>query len=214
LDFIPKYLREPFNCISHGMGALLSVFGLGFLLYLATTPIHYLALALYGGSLILLYTCSAIYHGLDLSPGITEIFNRLDRASIYVFIAGTTTPVALIALHGWIGWTMFTTLWTIAAAGVMVAVFKPFDNRIVNTMLYLGMGWISLAFIEPLTNVFSTTALLWCVLGGVLYSVGAFVYAFDWPRFHAEQFGAHELWHLFVLAGSTSHFVFIAVYTV
>lgn len=207
-------LREPFNCLSHGIGALLALASLLPLFYYTTGAIQYLAVSLYGVSLFLLFSSSAIYHGLDVAQDVLTWLHRMDRAAIYVFIAGTTTPIALIALQGWVGWTMFGLLWGIAVAGVILSAFNPFDSRWSNTLLYLGMGWVSIVFIGPLVNTFSLTALSWCVAGGLLYTVGACVYAFDWPVIHAERFGAHELWHIFVMLGSGSHYVFIAGYTI
>ncbi|MFB6356027.1 MAG: hemolysin III family protein, partial [bacterium] len=131
-------------------------------------------------------------------------------AAIYVLIAGTVTPIAIVGVSGWEGWTLFGLLWTIATVGVTATIFKPFQSRWASTLLYLVMGWIPLFFVKPIFNSLSPTVIVLSFVGGVLYTVGAFFYMFDWPHIHQDYFGAHELWHIFTLLASGTHFIMVA----
>jgi len=213
LNSLSITLREPFNCISHGVAAILSTVGLVLLLFHSNSPIQWFASGVYGLSLVFLYTSSSFYHGFHIESKRFQIFHRLDHAAIYALIAGTATPVALIALDGWIRWTMFLLLWSMAIPGMILTVLNPSRSPKLNTSIYLGMGWISVVFLEPLIDVFSWEAIVWCLVGGLIYTIGALIYAFQWPRFDGRWFGSHELWHIFVILGSGSHYIFIAVYT-
>ncbi len=213
MDQLVASLHEPFNSLSHAAGALLGTVGFIVLLGLATGALQTVSVLLYGVPLILLYSSSALYHGLPVSERARNWFGRLDRASIYLLIAGTTTPPALLVLHGWIGWTMFGLLWGFALVGLVIAAVDPFRSRWSNTLVYLCMGWISVLFLGPLIEALSPAGVFWCLFGGLLYTVGAVIYALDRPRLMPGVLGAHELWHIFVLLGSGAHFVFIAGYT-
>lgn len=210
---LSRLIREPFNSISHGIGATASLLGLFLLLYLSTTPLQYFASFLYGVSLLLLYTSSSLYHGLNISKRVQYWLKRFDHASIYCLIAGTTTPIALLSLGGTNGWVLFGLLWGAAVLGIIYSFSTNSDSSLLRVTFYLVMGWMSLLFIAPLISALSAAELFWCVTGGVIYTSGAFIYAFDWPRLIPGTFESHELWHLFVLAGSISHFYSISVYT-
>ncbi|MDX1694895.1 MAG: hemolysin III family protein [Ketobacteraceae bacterium] len=209
-----RHLREPVSGLSHLAGAALSLAALTYLL--ARLPEENMGLYLasylaFGLSMFVMFSSSAVYHLMEISEAGIRALKRLDHMAIYVMIAGTYTPFCLLALEGAQAWWMFGICWGIAALGIIKKMFWLHAPRWISTGLYLAMGWMCLFVIEPLTAALSTGALVWLVMGGVSYSIGALVYATKWPNI-SKNFGFHELWHLFVLGGAASHFVSIAVY--
>lgn len=181
------------------------------LLSLCATGVQYAAALIYGLSLLLSYTSSALYHGLNVTGRVLTLFKRLDKSAIYLFIAGTVTPVALLNLGGWDGWFLFIIVWSFALVGIILTALIPFHN-VESTLLYLSMGWITLFFLKPLFSSMSPYGFVWCVVGGALYTLGAVVYVTDWPRFTRFGLGSHEVWHVLCLLGTAAHFVMIAGY--
>lgn len=208
-----KRFREPFNSISHGIGAIAALIGSGVMLYFANTVLEYVGVSLFGTSLFFLYTSSAFYHGISASRKVITVLRRIDRVAIYGLIAGTVSPIALIAIQNWQGWAMLGLLWLFALLGIILVLMDSFDSSWIYTLIYLSMGWIPLAFIDQLLGSLSPGAFIWCIAGGVLYTVGALLYLADWPKLVPGHFGPHELWHVFCLLGSGSHYVLIAGYT-
>lgn len=203
-------LREPVSGLTHGVGALLSLAGLVYLVYWAAvqgTVWHLVSFVIFGVSLILLYTASALYHLLPLSPRGVEILRRVDHMMIYVLIAGTYTPFCLVPLRGPWGWSLLVTVWGLAVLGMVTKIFWLHAPRWLSTAFYLGMGWLVLVAAVPLARQAPASALAWMAAGGLFYSVGAVVYALKRPNPIPRWFGFHELWHLFVLAGSASHYL-------
>src|SRR5215216_5287615 len=184
-----KRLREPVNGLTHAAGGLLAALGLGVLLATAWSAgriDQLVAFGVFGLSLIALYAASALYHLLPLSPSGVARLRKLDHMAIFVLIAGTYTPFCLLALgSGW-GWGLLTLVWSLALCGVSLKIFWMGVPRWLSVALYLGMGWV--------------------LAGGLVYSAGALVYGLKRPNPVPEVFGFHELWHLFVLAGSACHF--------
>jgi hemolysin III len=204
-------LREPFCGISHGIGAALSVAGLILLLVLAQgQPLHEVAFSIYGASLILLYTASALYHSLSVDHRAQNRLMRLDHAAIYLLIAGTYTPICLLALQGRLGWTLFGLEWGLATVGLLMTAFWKTVPDWLRVVLCLVMGWLVLAAIHPLQHALPSAAFAGIVAGGIAYSLGAIVYATDRPHLWRGHFSAHDLWHLFVLGGSACHYLTIA----
>ncbi len=201
-------LRDPVSARSHLVGAILSLAGLVALVVGAVrraTPWHIVAFAIYGASLILLYTASTLYHALPVPRSGFGVFRRLDHMMIYVLIAGTYTPLSLIALHGSWRWAMLAGIWGLAAVGMVVTGVWFKGLRWLSTGLYLGMGWLVVVATGPLRRAIPGAGFLWLVAGGAFYTVGALIYGFKRPNL-SRTVGFHELFHLFVLAGSLSHF--------
>ena len=201
------WIKEPFCGLSHGLGAALSVVGLVVLLVLARgRPWHTVAFAIYGVSLILLYTASALYHWLPVGPPQVTRLMRLDHTAIFLLIAGTFAPVCLISLRGGWGWGLLAAEYGLAAVGIASLLWKrvPHAARVV---LYLLMGWISLIAMGPLRAALSPTAFAWLIGGGLVYTAGAVIFAVDRPHLWPGRFSAHDLWHIFVLGGSACHFL-------
>ncbi len=210
-------LRDPFSSLSHLAGALLAVYGLIYML-MQTADLnenygYYLAgYLVFGISLILMFGASALYHWPKISENGIRQLKRIDHIAIFYLIAGTYTPFCLIALKDGIGWWLFGTAWGIAFAGTLMKIFWLHAPRWLSTVLYLGMGWLCVFAIGPLSDALNSQALSWLVAGGIFYSIGALVYAFKWPDPWPEIFGFHDIWHLFVIAGAASHYISIAVY--
>lgn len=186
--------------LTHAFGVLLSVVALGVMLVLAgDEPLKLVSAAVFGLSLVLLYTSSTLYHFFT-SPRWKARFQALDHACIYLLIAGSYTPFTLITLRGPWGWSLFAAVWTLAIAGVLIKTLgKGKKDHWISTALYLVMGWLILLAIAPLLRAMPVAGVLWLVAGGLAYSLGVFFYA--WKRLPYN----HAIWHLFVLGGSVCH---------
>lgn len=202
-------LKDPVNGLSHLVGAILSVAGLAVLVTLAAkhaTAWHVVSFSIYGSSMILLYTASALYHMLPLSEKGTRIFRTIDHIMIYMLIAGTYTPFCLVAIRGGWGWSIFGVSWGLALIGVIFKLFWLEAPRWLSTAFYLGMGWLCVVAIYPIVQAIPLGGLLWLAGGGVCYSVGAVIYGLKKPDPWPGIMGFHEIFHFFVLGGSFCHF--------
>ncbi len=202
-------IREPVNGVSHLIGLLLAAAGTILLLRLARQPAELVAFAVYGTSLILLYGASTLYHTLPLSERPLRALRTLDHIAIYFLIAGTYTPVALITLDGRLGWTILGIVWLVALGGIPFKLFFLDAPVWLSTATYLGMGYLALIVVVPIARAVSLAGLLWLVVGGLAYTVGAVIYACRRPDPFPGRFGHHEIWHLLVLAGSACHYAFM-----
>jgi hemolysin III len=202
--------REPVNGLTHAGGALLAVLALVVLVRVAAAANktqHVVAFSIYGASLILLYTASAAYHLLPVAERLRLLLRRIDHMMIYVLIAGTYTPVCMIALPGAWGTAMLVSIWLLALAGMLFSAFWLDAPRWLSTSLYLLMGWLAVVGIVPLVQALNLEGLLWLFGGGVMYTGGAVMYGLKKPNPFPGTFGFHEIWHVCVLAGSFSHFM-------
>lgn len=201
--------REPVSGLTHLLGLIASLLGLIFLVYTAnkhSTTWHIVSFSIFGASLILLYTASSIYHLLPVSEKWIKVLRRLDHIMIYVLIAGTYTPVCLIPLRGTWGWSLLGSIWFLAFLGIFFKIFWLHAPRWVSTSIYIFMGWVIIIAFLPLIRSIPTTGLIWLVVGGLLYTAGAVIYGTKRPQISLKWFGFHEIFHLFVLGGSFSHF--------
>ncbi len=204
-------LAERWNSLTHGAGILLSVVGsivLFFLSYNSPHPdtLKVMSFAIYGVSLILLYTASTLYHSTT-RPALKKTFQIIDHVSIYLLIAGTYTPFTLVTLRGNWGWTVFAVIWTLAFMGIVFQLFFYTDKlRKISAIIYILMGWVIVIAIKPLTDNLPTGGLLWMLAGGIFYSGGVFFYIRKKNPFN------HVIWHFFVLGGSITHFFAIFFY--
>lgn len=202
-------LREPINGLTHLAGAGLAFIGTIYLVrqaFLLATPWHVVAFLIFGLGLILLYLSSGLYHSLPLTARGTRALQRLDHIMIYVLIAGTYTPICLVPLRGSWGWSLFGAIWALAAAGIALVLSPARLPRWLTVMSYVLLGWLCLVAIVPIIKNVSMGGLVWLALGGLFYSVGAVIYTVKRPNPAPGVFGFHEIWHLFVLAGSFSHY--------
>ena len=204
------YHGERFNSISHLLGAALSLVGLTVLVVFASQqgdPWKIVSFSIYGASLFLLYTASTLYHSW---PGPAKaLFKKLDHVAIYLLIAGTYTPFTLITLRGPWGWSLFGAVWGLAIAGIVLDSLHKKGRRTIQVSLYVLMGWCIIIAMVPLIKNLPTGGLIWLVTGGVLYTGGIVFYVLDKRLKHG-----HGIWHLFVLAGSISHYLSILLYVV
>ncbi|MDL2315926.1 hemolysin III family protein, partial [Desulfovibrio sp. OttesenSCG-928-A18] len=204
-------IREPVNCLTHLAGALAAVLCTAALLY-RSAPYgarYTVSFAIFGASLILLYTASAVYHMLHVSEGTQQLLRRIDHTMIFVLIAGTYTPVCLIALRGAWGWSIFGVIWGLALSGLFMKIFWLQAPRALSTTIYVIMGWLVVVAFYPLLRAISTPAFVLLLLGGLSYTAGAVFYALKRPALHNRYFGFHEIFHCFVLLGSAFHVLFM-----
>ncbi|MEO7716089.1 MAG: hemolysin III family protein [Capsulimonas sp.] len=204
-------MREPFSGLSHGLGALLSIAALVILVALARgRPVHVVSYSIYGSTLILLYTASALYHLLRVPPRYADRLMRFDHTAIYLLIAGTYTPVCLLMLGGWRGWAILGVEYGLAVLGICATLFWKSAPDWVRVALYIIMGWLITLALARLRSSLPPGIVDWLIAGGVIYTLGAVVFALDRPHLLPGKFSAHDLWHLFVLGGSACHFVMMA----
>ena len=213
-----SYLREPINGFTHLIGALLSFIGLLALVIKTaiTNPsaVAITAVIIFGLSMILLYSVSATYHLVVSSDKVISFLRRLDHAMIFILIAGSYTPFCLIALNGSVGWVLFSLITLIAITGVSFKLIWFNCPRWISTIIYVGMGWIAIFLIMPLYKALSLNGLLLLVLGGIFYTIGAVIYATK-PKFlKFKNFGFHEIFHIFIMLGTLTHFICVFLYVI
>jgi hemolysin III len=204
--------KEPFNGISHLLGGLGAIIVTAVLVRAAVilggsrAGVPFLV---YGLSMILLYFASASYHLLDVSPRVHVMLRRLDHVSISILIAGTYTPMCLIALRGRVGTSLCWAVWGLAGAVILTDVFWLDAPRGLKAGLYVALGWFAVWAMVPLQHAIGWGGIAWMLAGGLAYSVGALLYAIKKPNPWPGIVGFHEIWHLFVLAGSAGFVVLV-----
>ncbi len=201
-------LEEVLNAITHGIGAMLAAAALALLIVFATIygdVWHVVSFSIYGATLIILYLFSTLYHSFQ-NQKVKSIFKILDHSAIYLLIAGTYTPFALVTLRGKLGWTIFGITWGLAVLGVIFKAFFIKRFKVISTLTYVLMGWVIVFAFKPLVANLSIEGIRWLVTGGVLYTVGSIFYLFKKIPYN------HAIFHLFVLAGSICHFFSILFY--
>jgi hemolysin III len=203
-----KKLREPVNSLTHWAGAGLALIGLIALLIVGwSTPAKIISLTIYGLSLIFLFSASATYHMVQAKDKALEIFRKVDHAAIYVLIAGTYTPFCVNAFEGFWKWGMLSIIWSLAIIGIVVKIFYIRAPRWLNAGIYVVMGWLSVAAAGQMLAALPTWVFVWLLIGGIMYTLGAVVYATKIFNFKPGVFGFHEVWHIFVLLAAAAHFV-------
>jgi hemolysin III len=206
----PRYSvgEEAAHALTHGLGLVASVGGLGTLVaaaWLRGDAWHIVGGSIFGATLVLLYATSTLYHGIR-SPRVKRLFQRFDHAAIFLLIAGTYTPFTLVSLRGGWGWTLLAIVWGLAILGIALELAG--HSRRVSVALHLAMGWLVLIAAEPLARSLHPDGLLLLALGGMAYTLGVVFYA--WQRLPYN----HAVWHLFVMAGSTCHFACVLGYVI
>ena len=202
--------EEIANAVTHGIGALLSIAGLAVLVSFAALygdAWHVVSTSIFGATLVLLYAASTVYHSV-WHHQTKLILQRIDHSAIFLLIAGTYTPFALVNMRGPWGWTLFGIIWSAALLGIALQLFPQRRNERLSLILYLGMGWMAVAAIKPFLAGVETGGLVLLLIGGLAYSLGVIFYAWRQLRYH------HAIWHGFVLAGSTFHFFAVLFYVV
>lgn len=205
---MPTRAEEWANSITHGIGVLLSIIGLPVLILIAVSREEISLLvgcSIFGGTLIFMYAASTLYHSFR-KPHIKRILRIIDHIAIYLLIAGTYTPFALLYFDGGWGWALLCLEWGIALAGVVFKLFFTGRFGILSTLVYLGMGWLAVVAVKPLMETAPLGCIAWMAAGGLLYTGGVIFYAWEKLPFN------HAIWHLFVLGGSLCHYLALALY--
>lgn len=200
--------EEIAHTISHGIGLLLSIAGLAVLVAFASLygdAWHITSSAIYGATLILLYTASTLYHGIPQSKS-KQLLRRLDHAAIFLLIAGTYTPFTLVNMRGVWGWSLFGLVWGLAILGMVLELVMKRRIKWLSISLYLGLGWLVLIAIKPLIDSVATGGIVLLLAGGLSYSLGVIFYVWKRLSYH------HAVWHLFVMGGSALHFFSVFFY--
>ena len=207
------FVREPFCGLSHGLGACLAALALISLLRAAHgDPWQTLAFALYGASLVFLYAVSALYHSLWLPEAELDRWQRVDHIAIFLFLVGTYAPLCLVSLRGPWGWGLGGTVCLLALVGIVGSRPQHGLPDWARVLLYAVMGWLALTAAVPLEHALTPAGFGWLLAGGLAYTAGGLIFAADRPHLWPGRFNAHDLWHLFVLAGSACHFLVMLRY--
>jgi hemolysin III len=202
--------EEIAHAVTHGLALALSAFGVAILIVMASLrgqALHIVSCTVFGVALVLLYAVSTLYHGVR-SPRAKRRLRQLDYSAIFLLIAGTYTPFALVTLRGGWGWTLLAIVWGLALLGIAFQMTLPSKARRLSVPLYLIMGWMAVIALEPLVRALHPGGVLLLVLGGLAYSVG--VIFFVWKRLPYN----HTVWHVFVMAGSACHFACVLGYVI
>ncbi|MFD1990958.1 hemolysin III family protein [Paenibacillus nicotianae] len=200
--------EEVANAVTHGIGAALSIAALVILIVFASlkgTPWHVVSFTIYGVSMLLLYISSTLVHGFRDGKA-KDLFEIFDHSAIYLFIAGTYTPLMLIVVKGVLGWSIFGVVWGIAILGCAFKAYFVKRFLFMSTIFYILMGWLIVVAWEPLTTNMASGGIILLAIGGLMYTLGTIFYVWRGFPFH------HAVWHLFVLAGSILHFFMILFY--
>lgn len=206
-------LREPVNGLTHLFAAFLALIGLVILVVLGWgDPGRVLSLAIYGVSLVLLFSASATYHLVNASPQVSQRLRKFDHSAIYLLIAGTYTPICFNMFEGFWKWGLLGIVWGLALTGIGVKLFFIKAPRWLTAGVYIFMGWLGMFAIREMLAALPVGALVWLLAGGIVFTLGAVIYVTKIPNFVPGKFGFHEVWHIFVILGALAHFIMIAVY--
>lgn len=210
-------LKDPGSAITHFIAFVMAVFAVVPLMIKAAREpgvLHVIALAVFILSMILLYAASTIYHSLDVSEKVNRRLRKIDHMMIFVLIAGSYTPVCLIALHNAAGLFLCIAVWVAALIGIVVKACWISCPKWFSSVLYIGMGWMVVLAFGQIFRALSRPAFGWLLAGGIIYTVGGVIYALKLPIFDSrhKNFGSHEIFHLFVMGGSFCHFIVMYQY--
>ena len=212
-------IRDPGSALTHYIAMMLSMFAATPLLIkaaLSGNPLSFTAMSIFIISMILLYGASTLYHTVNVSAKALKIFRKVDHMMIFVLIAGSYTPVCLIVLKEKMGLFLLWLVWGIALLGFILNIFWINCPKWISSVIYISMGWVCVGVFGPLWNLLPHAAFMWLLTGGILYTIGGIIYALKIPIFHNRfrYFGVHELFHVFVMAGSFCHFIFMYHYVI
>ena len=212
-------IRDPGSALTHYIAMMLSMFAATPLLIkaaLSGNPLSFTAMSIFIISMILLYGASTLYHTVNVSAKALKVFRKVDHMMIFVLIAGSYTPVCLIVLKEKMGLFLLWLVWGIALLGFILNIFWINCPKWISSVIYISMGWVCVGVFGPLWNLLPHVAFMWLLTGGILYTIGGIIYALKIPIFHNRfrYFGVHELFHVFVMAGSFCHFIFMYHYVI
>ena len=210
-------IREPGSAITHFVAMMMALLASVPLLVkaeLASGRLCFLAMCIFMCSMVMLYGASATYHSLTVSGKVLKVFRKLDHMMIFVLIAGSYTPICLIVLGGKSGYVLLAIIWSIAIFGMTIKALWITCPKWFSSILYIAMGWVCVGVFGQLVSSLPVAAFIWLLAGGIIYTVGGVIYALKLPIFNSRHlgFGSHEIFHLFVMAGSICHFIFMYCY--
>ena len=209
-------IREPGSAITHYIGMMMAMVAAVPLLIKASLSqniLNIVAMLIFIGSMILLYGASATYHAVNLTGKALKAFKKVDHMMIFVLIAGSYTPVCLLVLEQSIGYPLLVLVWSTAAIGMLIKLFWVTCPKWFSSVIYIAMGWECVLVFGPLVETLETGAFWWLLIGGLFYTIGGVIYALKIPFLNLHKyFGLHEIFHLFIMAGSICHFVFMFLY--
>ncbi len=205
-------IKDPGSAITHFIAFLLAVLGAAPLLIKAAREpdtLHVIAMGIFILSMMLLYAASTVYHTLDINEKVNRRLRKMDHMMIFILIAGSYTPVCLIALNGKTGTMLCIAVWAIALIGIIVKACWITCPKWFSSVIYIGMGWLCVLAFSQIFEALSRPAFGWLLAGGIIYTIGGIIYGLKLPIFDAKHknFGSHEIFHLFVMGGSFCHFV-------
>lgn len=206
------FLKDPGSAITHFIAVILVLIAaIPLLIKAAREPdhLHIIALSVFILSMILLYMASTIYHSLDISDKANRRLRKVDHMMIFVLIAGSYTPICLLALKGNTGMFLCILVWAVALVGILIKALWINCPKWFSSVIYIGMGWLCVLAFSQIFHALSRPAFGWLLAGGIIYTIGGIIYALKVPLFNArhKNFGSHEIFHLFVMGGSACHFV-------
>ncbi|WP_313346964.1 hemolysin III family protein [Sedimentibacter sp.] len=208
--------KELTSAFTHLGGAVFGVVGTALLLNNSKNSNNVVTLAaflIFGISMVLLYSTSTIYHFIDKSKQKAKlVMRKLDHIMIFVFVAGSYTPICLLVLNNSIGYRLLALVWSITLVGVVIKLCWITAPNWVSSLLYISMGWIAILVLSPLTSKMPAGGMYWLISGGIFYTIGGVIYGLRRPNINKSYFGFHELFHIFVLAGSLCHYVMMYFY--
>ncbi len=205
-------LREPVNGLTHLGGAIAALFGLIPLLVIGGSgAARIISILVYGLSLIALFSASAIYHLTKAEPAVLQTLRKLDHSAIFLLIAGTYTPFCMIAFTGFFRWGLLAIIWSIAVVGITVKIFYVTAPRWLNAGIYIAMGWLCVIAAGQMSTVLPLGSMVWLIVGGVVYTLGAVIYATKALNIVPGKLGFHEVWHIFVLLGALAHYISVMI---
>ncbi|KJS66277.1 MAG: hemolysin III family channel protein [Peptococcaceae bacterium BICA1-7] len=212
---LTRKMKEPVNTWTHFVTFIAAIVGLIFLITeTRNSTSKLITMVIYGISLILLYGGSSLYHWWKTTPRRTMALKKIDHVAIYLLIAGSYTPVFYYGLGGAWKWAMLVAVWALALTGIFLKIWFIDAPRYVSTVFYLTLGWIALVPFVQLFQNLPLGAVIYMIMGGVAYTVGAVIYATKIFNFRPGSFGFHEVFHLFVVAGSVLHYIMMVRYIV
>lgn len=207
-DQMLSKFREPVSGLTHLGGAIAAIIGEIALLIVAwSDKAEVVSILVYGLCLITLFSASATYHLVRANSNIIQILRKFDHSAIYLLIAGTYTPFCVLAFRGFFHWGMLAIVWSFALVGIVVKICYVKAPRWLNAAIYVVMGWLGISAANQIPLVLPTSSIVWLILGGVIYTIGAVVYTTKIFSFLPEKFGFHEVWHIFVLLAAAAHFI-------
>lgn len=210
-------IREPGSAITHFIGMMMAVLAAMPLLAKAGmtgSTVAVAAMMIFALSMVCLYGASALYHSVNVTGKVLKVFKKIDHMMIFVLIAGSYTPVCMISLGNRTGLYMLIAVWTIAFLGMITKMLWVTCPKWFSSIIYISMGWVCVFAFGEIWNALPLAGFLWLLGGGIIYTIGGVIYALKFKPFHGKYkyFGSHEIFHLFVMAGSICHFIFIYFY--